>query len=182
MGASRPSSNRLRASAVDWTAVGLRRTPQREVVLSLVRSCDEHPTAEWIHRQARKQIADISLATIYRTLRILKEKGLIWEFSGGANPSRYDGQHDTAEHVRCVACGVVNDLDIPEVRNLRQDVSDRTGWSIGRTPLVFHGYCPACARQVAANGNGAASDAKNGDAPPNGRTNDNDRDLAEGYW
>lgn len=160
------------ADEVDWQGVGLRRTPQREVVLSLVRCCYEHPTAEWIHREARRQLPDISLATVYRTLRLLKEKGLIHEFSGGASPSRFDGTlHDPHEHVRCVRCGVVADVDLSETEELRKAVAKLTGFRIERYPLLFHGICAECAERAA---------REKGKSPAGG--DDSDREWAEGFW
>ena len=129
---------------VDWRAVGLRRTPQRQVVLELVTGCHEHPTADWIHQQARLRIPAISLATVYRTLRLLKEKDLVHEFSGGASPSRFDGTLREHEHIRCVRCGVVVDVDLPEAGAIRARVADRTGFRVGRYPLLFHGLCTDC--------------------------------------
>lgn len=134
-----------RGSEPDWRRAGLRRTQQREVVLGLVRSCYEHPTADWVYQEARRVIPDISLATVYRTLRLLKEKGLIYEFSGGASPSRYDGTFPDHEHVRCVCCGAVQDVDLPEIGDLRRHVAERTGFSLGRVPLLFQGLCADCA-------------------------------------
>jgi Fe2+ or Zn2+ uptake regulation protein len=175
---------------VNWRAVGLRRTSQREVVLGLVRSCLDHPTADWIHRQARRFVPDISLATVYRTLRLLKEKGLIHEFSGGASPSRFDGTLHNHEHVRCVRCGAVSDVDLPEVGDIRERVAERTGFRVGRYPLVFHGLCETCARanggEPARSGNALFASrpgrerpsAENEDRPDG----DLDRQLAEGLW
>ncbi|HMB69342.1 MAG TPA: transcriptional repressor [bacterium] len=158
------------AAPVDWNRVGLRRTPQREVVLSLVRSCYEHPTAEWIHREARTRLPDISLATVYRTLRLLKEKGLIHEFSGGASPSRFDGTlHDPHEHVRCIRCGFVADVDVSETEQLRRTVAKITGFRIERYPLLFHGICADCVARAKA------------ERKP-GESDDSEREWAEGFW
>lgn len=160
---------------VDWRAVGLRRTPQRAVVLSIVRSCYEHPTAEWIHQQARRELPDISLATVYRTLRLLKEKGLIHEFSGGPSPSRFDGILDGPhEHVRCVRCGVVRDVDIPEVGSVRRIVARRSGFQIEKYPLLFHGLCADCGARA------NVPPSANGRHAPDPR--DPERDLAGGFW
>jgi Fe2+ or Zn2+ uptake regulation protein len=139
------------AETIEWREVGLRRTPQRETVLRLVRSCYRHPTAEWIHVEARRHLPEISLATVYRTLRLLKEKGLIHEFSGGASPSRYDGTlHDPHEHVRCVRCGEVADVELPEASAIRGVVARRTGFRIERYPLLFHGLCGRCCARTGA--------------------------------
>lgn len=162
-------------TGVDWRQVGLRRTPQREVVLGLVRKCYEHPTADWIHQEARRELPDISLATVYRTLRILKEKGLIHEFSGGASPSRYDGTiHDPHEHVRCVRCGAVADVELPEASEFRKMVAQKTGFRIGSYPLLFHGLCGECVRKA------APQEPGNGAVTPD--PDDPAQNLAEGYW
>ncbi|MGQ0721448.1 MAG: Fur family transcriptional regulator [Candidatus Eiseniibacteriota bacterium] len=156
----------------DWRRVGLRRTPQREIVLRLVRACYQHPTAEWIHLEARRHLPEISLATVYRTLRLLKEKGLIHEFSGGASPSRYDGTlHDPHEHVRCVRCGEVADVELPEAAAIREMVAGRTGFRIERYPLLFHGLCARCCEQA-----GMSRTSRNKDAE------DLDRSWVEGLW
>jgi Fur family ferric uptake transcriptional regulator/Fur family peroxide stress response transcriptional regulator len=166
------SSESAAPGGPDWRHVGLRRTPQREIVLRLVRSCYQHPTAEWIHQEARRHLPEISLATVYRTLRLLKEKGLIHEFSGGASPSRYDGTlHDPHEHVRCVRCGEVADVELPEAAAIRRMVAGRTGFHIERYPLLFHGLCGRCCERTGTSG---------------GKRNENPEDLdrswVEGLW
>ena len=133
---------------LDWKAVGLRKTPQREIVLGLLQSAVDHPTADWIHQEARQILPSISLATIYRTLRALKEKGLVHEFSGGSVPSRYDGAGRGHEHIRCVRCGAVEDVSLPELGNIRDQVAERTEFRVGNFPLLFHGLCEMCVRAV----------------------------------
>ncbi len=168
------------APSVDWKAAGLRRTPQREVVLGLVRRNFDHPTADWIHREARRVIPDISLATVYRTLRILRERGLIYEFSGVRGPSRYDGTSHSHEHVRCICCGTVADVDVPEFADVRRHVSDRTGFRIGVSPVLFQGLCPECAAKNADPETAGADPKGNGAAER--PTRELDRDWVEGTW
>lgn len=138
----------------------------------------EYPTAEWIHRRAREHVPDISLATVYRTLRILKERGLIYEFSGGVGPSRYDGTRHDHEHVRCICCGTVIDVDLPEIVAVRRLVASRTGYVIGSAPLLFQGVCRNCQTDHHATGvrpgRSAPDDKSGGDTL--------DRDLAGGHW
>jgi Fe2+ or Zn2+ uptake regulation protein len=171
-----------RVSQVDWRAAGLRNTRQRETVLLLVCAHCDHPTAEWIHKEARRKIPGISLATVYRTLRLLKEKGLVLEFSGGGFSSRYDVTPYDHEHIRCVACGAVTDVDLPEGRDLRALVSERTCYRVSFYPLVFHGLCQECeeAREK------MESLKKNGKAPKPADSGppveDDERFWPEGSW
>lgn len=129
---------------VDWRAAGLKRTPQREIVLGIVCTHHDHPTAETVFTEARRTAPGISLATVYRTLRLLKERGLVLEFSGGGYPSRYDVTLNDHEHVRCVACGAVEDVELPEAREIRRLVSARTQYQVKPYPLIFHGLCLGC--------------------------------------
>ncbi len=130
--------------SIDWKAVGLRKTPQREIVFGLLQSAVDHPTADWIHQEARQILPSISLATIYRTLRTLKEKGLVHEFSGGSVPSRYDGAGRGHEHIRCVRCGAVENVILPELGDIRDRVAERTEFRVGNYPLLFYGLCEMC--------------------------------------
>jgi Fur family ferric uptake transcriptional regulator len=70
----------------------------------------EHPTAEWVHRAARRKQPKIGLATVYRNLKQLAQAGLIRETFTGGQPARFDGNTGHHYHIRCVACGRVNDL------------------------------------------------------------------------
>jgi hypothetical protein len=124
---------------------------------------------------------------VYRTLRILKEKGLIHEFSGGASPSRFDGASHDHEHVRCVCCGAVTDVELPEVGDIRDKVAERTGFRVGNCPLVFHGLCRQCALangDGAFSNNGAARSSKQKPASADAGESSfgDDRHLAEGFW
>jgi len=170
-----------RVSEVDWKAAGLRKTRQREMVLGLVCSHCDHPTAEWIHKEARRKIPGISLATVYRTLRLLKERGLLLEFSGGGYPSRYDVTPYDHEHIRCVACGAVTDVDLPEGRDLRALVSERTHYRVSFYPLVFHGLCGECEdarEQTDSKKNGKS----NQHLPADSAVDDPERFWPEGSW
>ncbi len=177
-GAPAPSSR----PGVDWKAAGLKRTPQREVVLGLVQAHAEHPTAEWIFRSARREIPGISLATVYRTLRLLKEKGLLLEFSGGGYPSRYDVTLHDHEHVRCVACGAVADVDLPEARDIRDLVANRTHFRVCSYPLVFHGLCVECEGRKARCGDGRGDSPV--ESPPGAHRpcDESERFGPEGSW
>src|SRR5260221_14702444 len=69
--------------------MGARESRQRDVVLAVVRSTMDHPTAEWVYRQARRNLPRISLGTVYRNLKKLASEGLIREIhiGGGGGPA-----------------------------------------------------------------------------------------------
>src|SRR5215471_13319067 len=95
-------------------------TPQRQAVLRAIRASDEHPTASDVFSQARKWMPSISFATVYNSLRYLKEAGLIREINFGDGASRYDRETDRHDHAICTGCGKLVDFDLPEAADLLQ--------------------------------------------------------------
>jgi Fur family ferric uptake transcriptional regulator/Fur family peroxide stress response transcriptional regulator len=123
---------------------GRRRSRQREVVLEVLRSTDSHPTADWIYERVREWIPNISLGTVYRNLRVLKEEGEILELDYGATFSRYDARTTGHYHFRCESCGRVFDIDLPEGTGLDGEVAQATGFTVNHHRLEFYGKCNAC--------------------------------------
>jgi len=124
--------------------VSVRRTRQREIVLELVRSTMDHPTADWVYRQARRRLPRISLGTVYRNLKRLAEEGLIREVHEGTQGTRFDGNTGEHHHVRCVACGRVNDLPL-SVDTRREEAAARAlNYRILGHHVEIQGLCPQC--------------------------------------
>lgn len=121
-----------------------RMTRQKKLVLEILRSTTCHPTADWIYEQARKQIPDISLGTIYRNLSNLKEAGEILELNYGSTFSRFDGNPRNHYHFVCEECKRIFDLDIPLLEGLEERVSEQTGLCITQYRLEFYGRCREC--------------------------------------
>jgi Fe2+ or Zn2+ uptake regulation protein len=121
-----------------------RRSRQREVILGVVCSTDTHPTADWIYEQVRRQIPTISLGTVYRNLKVLKEEGAVVELDYGASHSRFDARTSKHSHFRCENCGRVFDLDLPDGLGWEGAVGQTTGFTVHRHRLEFYGKCSAC--------------------------------------
>jgi Fe2+ or Zn2+ uptake regulation protein len=114
------------------------------VVLELVRSTMDHPTADWVYRQARRRLPRISLGTVYRNLKRLADEGLIREMHAGAQGTRFDGNTGEHHHVRCVACGRVNDLPL-SVDTRREEAAARAlNYRILGHHVEIRGLCPQC--------------------------------------
>ena len=90
-----------------------RRSEQRDLILSVVRSTMEHPTAAWVHETARRALPRLGLGTVYRNLARLAAEGLIREIRGAPGPARFDANVGRHYHIRCLGCGRVNDLPVP---------------------------------------------------------------------
>src|SRR5215212_5442513 len=88
-------------------------TKQRAAVLRVIRESENHLTASEIYEAARKRLPSISYATVYNSLKYLKEAGLVHEISfGGAGASRYDRETARHDHALCTACGKLVDFDL----------------------------------------------------------------------
>ena len=88
-------------------------TRQRQAVLQEIRAREDHPTAGEVFEGARKRLPSISFATVYNSLRYLKEAGLIHEIRFGDGASRYDRETERHDHAICTCCGKLVDFDLP---------------------------------------------------------------------
>src|SRR5687768_8062132 len=106
----------------DSGKVGLRAEPaltrQRGVVLEVVRASEHHLTASEVYDAARKLLPSISQATVYNSLRYLKDAGLLSEITFGNAASRYDRETARHDHAICSSCGKLVDLDLPQTIEL----------------------------------------------------------------
>ena len=107
----------------------------------------EHPTAEGVYRQARRRLPRISLATVYRNLKELAGEGAIREMHAGGESARFDGNTGRHYHIRCVACGRVNDLPISVDDRLEKAAGQAMSYRILGHEVEVRGVCPACQSQ-----------------------------------
>jgi Fur family transcriptional regulator, peroxide stress response regulator len=118
-------------------------TPQREAVYQVIRD-SEHPTASDIFEAARKRLPGISYATVYNSLRYLKEAGLVHEISFADGASRYDGVLERHHHALCNQCGKLVDLDMPEAAKLMPAAARKSRFRPQSVHLTLRGVCPDC--------------------------------------
>jgi Fur family transcriptional regulator, peroxide stress response regulator len=119
-------------------------TPQREAVYEVIRKRDDHPTASDIFQAARTLLPGISYATVYNSLRYLKEAGLVHEISFGDSASRYDGVMERHDHAICNDCGKLVDLDMPEAAKLMPAAARKSRFRPQSVHFTLRGVCPDC--------------------------------------
>lgn len=119
-------------------------TPQREVVLAVVREREDHPTANEVFAAARKRQPAISHATVYNSLRYLREMGLVREISFGNSASRYDGITERHDHAICTNCGKLVDFDLTEAADLMRAAARKSHFKPETVYLTLMGLCPDC--------------------------------------
>lgn len=119
-------------------------TAQRVAVLDAVRQSESHLTAGEIFERVRRRDPHIGYGTVYRTLHLLAEHGLIQELTFADQASRYDGRVERHDHVHCQACGVLLDVDVPVALMAMHVASEQSGFDIDSHHTVFLGTCPTC--------------------------------------
>ncbi len=123
-----------------------RNTNQRRIIYEIVKSTDIHPTADWVYEKAREKIANISLGTVYRNLKVLVEEGKLIEINDG-KVSRFDANITPHHHFKCEVCS--NIYDLPEEKmslNIEPLIAD--GFTINKTVIFFEGICPNCKGKI----------------------------------
>ena len=122
-----------------------RLTPQRLAVLRILAVSEGHPTVEMIYERVRKDFPTTSLATIYKTVSLLKELGEVLELGFADGSNRYDGSRPFPHpHVICMKCKTVIDPDLSSLDDLTREVIEETGFEIVTHRLDFFGVCRDC--------------------------------------
>ena len=124
---------------------GHRLTPQRMAVLKILAASEEHPSVEQIYERVKAEFPMTSLATIYKTVTLLKEMGEVLELGFGNDSNRYDGIRPYPHpHLVCTQCKNIVDLQVATLSELSQEIAQRTGYRIVSHRLDFFGICPQC--------------------------------------
>ena len=124
-------------------ALRRKRSKQREKVLDIVRSTKTHPTADWVFHEVRKELPNISLATVYRNLNLLAESGEISEVICDGQ-LRFDANKEEHFHFICKSCKGIFDIDEARVT---PDFKLPRGYVVQDLRIDFYGICPACQTQ-----------------------------------
>lgn len=122
-----------------------RLTPQRMELVRLIATSEEHPNASHLYEQIRVRFPTMSLATVYKTLDLLKELGEVLEI-GLHSDNHYDGNRPYPHpHLICTSCQKIFDgeLEIP-VQDLVKEMEQSFDFHILRHQLNFYGLCSDC--------------------------------------
>jgi Fur family transcriptional regulator, peroxide stress response regulator len=122
-------------------------TPQRYAVLNVLASSSDHPSAESIHAKLIEHYPTMSLATVYKTISLLKREGEILELEFSDLGNRYDGKKPYPHpHVICTECGKIIDPSHLNLDEITSKMMVETGFKILTHRLDFYGLCPECQR------------------------------------
>ena len=124
---------------------GYRLTPQRVMILSAIENSDDHISAEEIYAQISAKYPRVNISTVYRTLELLKQLGLVTETNLGGGRVRYHsaekGHH---HHLVCQECGAIIDLDESVLFSLRDTLLREYKFIADLRHLAIFGRCVNC--------------------------------------
>ncbi|MGQ9629591.1 MAG: Fur family transcriptional regulator [bacterium] len=124
---------------------GITLTAQRRIIARTLFSLDKHIGAEELYSIVHRKHPRIGLATVYRTLQLLKENGLIEERDFGEGWRRYENVGETHhDHLVCLGCGNVIEFDEPAIEKLQDKVARENNFTPISHRLELYGYCERC--------------------------------------
>jgi len=126
---------------------GYKATSQRIAICRLVLSSHEHPTAQTVYREMKKLHPTVSVATVYKTLRILKELRLVQELPLSQGETRFDSNVSPHLNVLCLQCGTVSDVNDQTIRNVVGRAASRIKFTVTAQRFDVYGLCEKCARK-----------------------------------
>lgn len=127
---------------------GVKLTHQRLEIFRELASTDSHPSADTIFRAVRKRMPTVSLDTVYRTLWMLHDLGLVTTVGPERESVRFDANLGQHHHYVCVSCGLVRDFESHELNALRIPVAVSALGTIVNTQVEVRGLCVSCASKT----------------------------------
>jgi Fur family ferric uptake transcriptional regulator len=125
---------------------GLRMTPQRQLILDVVASTHGHFAADQVHQQVVRAFPDVNISTVYRTLEVLEELGVVRHthfHDGVAQYERADAARH--QHLVCSRCGADAELDLSVLQPLAEELRRRYGFEADLAHSAIIGLCRECA-------------------------------------
>ena len=126
---------------------GYRMTQQRALLAELIETHSGHVDADTLYRRAKERDERISLATVYRTLSLLKSLDLVDELHLSENHHHYEPKTESQHyHLVCVRCGKVIEFQSPLVDKLERAISGQYAFAVSQARIDFCGVCRDCQR------------------------------------
>lgn len=123
---------------------GYKATPQRIAIVKYALQNPTHPTAQSIYQKVREEYPTVSLATVYKTLKVLKELDLIQELPFSQGRTRFDPNITPHINMVCLKCGKIVDLTSNEIRSVIKQVAESAKFKLTGQRLDIYGFCEKC--------------------------------------
>lgn len=139
--------SRLSECAEACRRTGIKATHQRTEILRELAGTDEHPDAETIYTRVRERVPAISLDTVYRTLKLFEEKGVIARIGAARDRARFDANTARHHHFVCTRCGLMRDFYDDTLDRLRLSPDVPEVACVNSVHVELRGLCRACRRR-----------------------------------
>jgi len=126
---------------------GVKATHQRTEILQELAGTEEHPDVETVYRNVRKRMPAVSLDTVYRTLRLFEEKGVIVRLGAMKERARFDANTSRHHHFVCTQCGLVRDFYDEALNGLKTPPEVSVMGCVDSVYVEFRGVCRTCRRE-----------------------------------
>jgi Fur family ferric uptake transcriptional regulator len=128
---------------------GCKLTPQRRAILDIILETEgKHLSAEEIYELVKDKCPDIGLATVYRTMQMFDEEGLVYKHNFDDGRSRYELNHHNEDHQHhhliCVGCNKVIEVEEDLLEQLEASIEAKYNFKINNHNVKFFGYCEKC--------------------------------------
>lgn len=123
----------------------IKHSKQRDAIIEFLHGRTDHPTAEFIYTNIKKDYPKISLGTVYRNLSLLEELGQIQKVSCGDGTDHFDADTTPHNHFICRKCNCVMDIKMENIDFINTLASTSFNGLIEGNKTFFYGLCPDCA-------------------------------------
>ena len=125
----------------------LRHSHQRDMIYNYMLSTKEHPSAEMIYEDLKKEEPNLSLGTVYRNLKLLEELGMVKKVTAINNVERYDAITSDHVHFVCSKCGALIDLPDFDEEIIKNSFNSSVGGKIEWVNIILGGVCKNCSEE-----------------------------------
>lgn len=127
---------------------GYKLTKQRRIIYKvIINNRDKHLSPEDIYEKVKHKYPEIGLTTVYRTLQLFEELGLMYKMNFNDGCSRYELKKNTNDHhhhLICLKCGKILEVELDLLENLELEIEDKVEFEIISHSVKFFGYCEDC--------------------------------------
>ena len=136
-----------RKEAKEISMKTLKHSKQRDAIYEFLMSSKEHPSADIVYENVRKDFPNISLGTVYRNLNLLVEIKKVIKITMKDGSDRFDGTTAPHYHFVCNECGCVKDLEMEPIALVEKEASEHTKDLIVNHEINFFGICEECKKR-----------------------------------
>lgn len=130
---------------------GLRMTPQRQLILDVLSSMRGHISVDQVYRQVAARYPDVNITTVYRTLEVLEERGIVRHTHFHDGRSQFERTDEPAhQHLVCKVCGRDQETDLSVLEPLTESLLERFGFEADFSHTAIVGFCRSCRSKLSA--------------------------------